>query len=199
MCAGLLSWNQQITPLILLHSLNPHDTDPCAEFPELNTCKWLRQQVRQLLGRIGELNDDFSVLNALPNKMIACINVFAPIMIDGILAQRDGRFVVYFQFHGLWLTAGDVAEQARKPNSLACRGGCGNILGLARRKSHYSLFLRLPSDWARTKEEEYSCRALTIIDVASHVTVTVAMKLWLLLGPPHKLASKIECPGDITQ
>lgn len=54
-----------------------------------------------------------------------------------------------------------------------------NVPGLARGQRHNLILLRLPADGAAIEEEENTCRALAVVDVAGHAAIIVTDKPWL--------------------
>jgi hypothetical protein len=51
--------------------------------------------VRQLFFCRCVVNDDSAFVDALTDVVVAHVDVLAPLVKDGVLAQRDGRLVVH--------------------------------------------------------------------------------------------------------
>jgi len=77
---------QQITPLILS---NVDDSNPPTQLDEPHPWQWLGQDISQLSFSAHMIYNHFTIADTLSNIMIPCINVFASLMIDWILAQLN--------------------------------------------------------------------------------------------------------------
>jgi len=115
-----------ITPLIPLH-INYSQLLP--QLYESDLCQCLRQNISQLVLSAHMINVNAAILNTFSDKMIPGIYVLASIMMNRILAQSYGRFVINKETD-LWsLNAQQFSQQPAEPNTLiSCICTC-NVLG----------------------------------------------------------------------
>ena len=88
----------------MLHTSN---SDARAQLTEAFPRQSLGCDVRQLLLCPDELNLHPAILDALSNKMVPDVDVFAAVVEHMILAERDGGLVVNLQAGGTGLSASE--------------------------------------------------------------------------------------------
>lgn len=69
------------------------------------------------------------------------LNVLAPVVEDGVLAQLDRRFVVDVECGDFDFRAKQVAKEPTEPDGLASHGRRSDVLCLARGEGNHLLFL----------------------------------------------------------
>jgi hypothetical protein len=91
------SWDGITTflPLILTTITHSLDTDPVTQLQKTDSSQSFGQYIRQLFFCRCVDNDDSALVDALTDVVVAHIDVLAPLVEDGVLAQRDGRLVVH--------------------------------------------------------------------------------------------------------
>ena len=78
-------------------SLDFDDADLATKFLKLDAAERLRQDISELLPRAREIQLDPPILHTFTNIMILRVNMFAPVMKNGILTQCDCGHVVHLQ------------------------------------------------------------------------------------------------------
>ena len=111
----------------MLHTSN---SDARAQLTEAFPRQSLGCDVRQLLLCPDELDLHPAILDALSNKMVPDVDVFAAVVEDRVATEGDGGLVVDLQVGGVGLLASELCNQPRQPNSLARSSGTGHVLGL---------------------------------------------------------------------
>jgi hypothetical protein len=82
-------------PLILTMITHSLDANLVAQLQKMNSSQSFGQYVRQLFLCCCVVDDDSTLVDALTDVVVAHVDVLAPLMEDGVLAQRDGRLVVH--------------------------------------------------------------------------------------------------------
>jgi hypothetical protein len=82
-------------PLILTTIIHSLDTNSASYLQEADSSPCLSQDIRQLILHHSVVDVDAVLINTVTDEVIAYVDVLAPLMEDGILAQYDGRLVIY--------------------------------------------------------------------------------------------------------
>jgi hypothetical protein len=123
-------------------------------------------------------------------------DMLAPFMKNRVLYQGQSGLAVHPEFHRSSVSAEEITKQSNKPERLSRSGGGCYVLGLAAGQGHHLLLDRLSANKTLAEEEEDPARALTVVDVAGVVTVTVPDKVCLPRAP-RVVEVVVESPYNI--
>jgi hypothetical protein len=91
----IVGWNNNISPLILTTITHNLDADLVAQHQKMDSFQSFSQYVCQLLFCRCVVDNDSTLVDALTDVVVAHVDVLAPLVEDGVLAQRDGRLVIH--------------------------------------------------------------------------------------------------------
>jgi hypothetical protein len=91
----IVGWNNNIFPLILTTITHSLDANLVVQLQKTDSSQSFGQYVYQLFFCRYVVDDDSALVDALTDVVVAQVNVLAPLVEDGVLAQRDGRLVVH--------------------------------------------------------------------------------------------------------
>jgi hypothetical protein len=167
-----------------------------AELQEPDPPKRLGEQVCKLILGVDIACLDVPFLQTASDEVVPHPNVLAPFMENWILGQGQSGLAVHSEFHRSSVSAEEITKQSNKPDRLSRSGGGCYVLGLTAGQGHHLLLDRLPANETLAEEEEDPTRALTGVDVAGVVTVTVPDKVCLPRAP-RVVEAVVESPRNI--
>jgi hypothetical protein len=167
-----------------------------AELQEPDPLKRLGEQVCKLVLGVDVACLDAPFLQTSSDEVVPHPDVLAPFMKNGIFGQGQSGLAVHSEFHRSSVSAEEITKQSNKPKRLSRSGGGCYVLGLAGGQGHHLLLDQLPANETLAEEEEDPARALTGVDVAGEVAVTVPDKVCLPRAP-RVVEAMVESPHNI--
>jgi hypothetical protein len=89
----IVGWNNNISPLILTTITHSLDVDLVAQLQKMDSSQSFGWYVCQLFFCCCIVDDDSTLVDILTDVVVAHVDVFAPLMEDGVLAQRFGDWL----------------------------------------------------------------------------------------------------------
>jgi hypothetical protein len=89
----IVGWNNNIPPILTMITHN-FDANVVAQLQKMDSSQSFGQYVRQLFFCRCVVDDDSTLVDALTDVVVVHVDMFAPLVENGVLAQRDGRLVV---------------------------------------------------------------------------------------------------------
>jgi hypothetical protein len=173
-----------------------HHPDPGVNLKELNPPKGLGEQIRKPVLGVDVARLEAIFLQPTSDEVVPHPDVLALFMKNGVLCQGQSGLTVHPEFHCSSVSIEEITKQSNKPKCMSQSGGGCYILGLTAGQGYHLLLDGMPANEALAEEEEDPARALTDVDVADVVTITVPSKVCLHRAP-LVVEAVVESPYNI--